>query len=301
MYYHPNLGVKVDQDFQPFESKADTVTICFRVNVAALEEAAEFDPGVNGPLGVRGNDQTSGGEIDWGTTKVILSREENDIKGDPFWSGYVFIPKDSLQTGDEQAYKFFIENPGSRSSWEEGIDDHKFIYTASLLARSDTTLHWTYFENRRPTGKTIVDATVTFRVSTEALEGIGLFNRGLGDEIKVIGPRGFDVEVGTETDFIDLNFIPALSEWTAAEPFSKIPGDKIEYKYFVRWDSSRIDPASPNYIPNLVVRGLNDDPVFGNDADEDSGWEEPAVTGGGNRSHVYTDNSLQNTLGDFRF
>ena len=122
------------------------------------------------------------------------------------------------------------------------------------------------------------------------------FDRGLGDEIKTIGPNGWDVTVGQATTFIDMNFIAALNEWTAAEPFSKFPGDQINYKFFVRWHESRTDTNSANYIPNLKIRGLNDEGT-----NEDSGWEEPAVTGGGNRIHDYTSSASQETMGDFGF
>ena len=143
-----------------------------------------------------------------------------------------------------------------------------------------------------------MDATVTFRVSTEALEQLGLFDSALGDSINVIGPRGFDVEVGLPDDFIHLNFNPLLTEWTVAEPFRKFPGDIIAFKYFIRWDASRVDPQSPNYVPNIFIRGINDTGIHDN---EDSGWEEPAVTGGGDRTYTYTSDVQQAIPGDFGF
>lgn len=294
-YYHPNDGRgKVDQFFRRFETKQDTITICFRVNMGGLTEAQEFDPAVNGPVGLRGNDQSSGGTFDWGATKILLTREESSVDNGSFWSGYGYIPKDSVTVGAEQKYKFFIENAGSRSSWEEGISDRTFLYTENLVTGSmDTTIHWVYFENRKPLGQVPVDATITFRVSTEALEGLGIFDRGVGDQIAVIGAKGWDINP-QGNDFIDLNFIPALQEWTATEPFSMIPGTDISYKYFVRWDPSRVDPVSPNYIPNLKVRFVNDD-------NESSGWEEPAVTGGGNRLYTFTSDAQQAPIGDFGF
>ncbi|MGH7455978.1 MAG: FlgD immunoglobulin-like domain containing protein, partial [bacterium] len=70
-----------------------------------------------------------------------------------------------------------------------------------------------------------------------------------------------------------------LQAWTASESFENFTGDVINYKYFVVWDPSRLDPASPNYIPNLIA---------GN------GWEEPGITGGGNRTFVWQNASQQN-------
>ena len=300
-FYHPGGGnPAVDEFFRPFKSKSDTLSIYFRVNLGGITEASLFDPAVNGPAGIRGNPETSGGFFDWGTTNVTLSREENSVNGGSFWSGVAYIPKDSVTAGSVQKYKFFIENNGG-IDWEGNVNpnspggDRILPYTTTLVnASMDTTLHWVYFDNQAPTGLIPVDATITFRVSTEALEGIGLFDRGVGDEINLIGPKGWSVVVGQPDDFIDLNFIPALQEWTVAEPFSRIPGSEIAYKYFVRWDSSRIDPSSPNFIPNLVIRGINDDV-------EDSGWEEPSIVGGGNRVYAYTNAPEQSPGGDFGF
>ncbi len=293
-YYHPNDGRgKVDQYWRPFEMKPDSLAIYFRVNMGGVTESGRFDPTVNGPVGIRGNPETSGGVIDWGETRVLLMRENTSTNDGSFWSGVAYIPKDSVNIGDQQKYKFFIEND-TDNGWENGIPDRVFTYTTTLVQGSmDTTLHWNYFENLEPKGVAPVTATITFRVSTEALEGLNLFDRGVGDQIKVIGAKGWDI-TGDEPDFIDLNFIPALQEWTATEEFTMIPGTDIAYKYFVRWDSSRVDTTSPNYIENLKIRGVNDD-------NEDSGWEEPAVTGGGNRIYTFTSDPQQNTPGDFGF
>ena len=297
-FYHPDLGTntKVDQYFSPFASKPDTVGILFRVNMAGVTEAELFDPAVNGPVGVRGDNTTSGGVIDWGATKVLLTREVNNIKNDHFWSGIAYIPKSALTPGSTQAYKFFVENNGG-IDWEGG-DNRTFKYSTALVSNSDTTLHWDNFDRRKPTGKVLIDALVTFRVNTEALEKLNLFDRSVGDEINVIGPKGFDVVFGQPDDFIHMAFNPLLQEWAVSEPFRKFAGDQIVYKFFVRWHESRVDPASPNFIPNLIIRGIND---TGSHQNEDSGWEEPAVTGGADRKYTYTSDTEQLIPGDFGF
>ncbi len=281
-FYHPNVGgAKVDQDFRPYAAKADSIAIYFRVNMGGVTELLQFDPAVNGPVGVRGDDGTSGGVINWGTTNVVLSREANSVNDGSFWSGVAYIPKDSVTAGSVQNYKFFIETSGN-IDWESG-GNRNFTYTTSLITGSmDTTLHWVNFDRKKTTGKTLVAADVTFRVSTEALEGIGLFDRGLGDQIAVIGAKGWS----RPNDFIDLNFEPLLQEWTGVEPFSSFPGTNIAYKYFVTWDSTRVDPTSPNYIPMLTL---------------DNGWEEPSAAGGGNRIFVYGNQAQQAPEGDFGF
>jgi hypothetical protein len=303
LQYYNATGGNVDQFWRPFESKQDTVAIYFRVNMAGVTTAGTFDPAVNGPVGFRGG-LPLGTHPNWDTTTILFTREENSALDGSFWSGVGYVPKDSVMAGDEQNYKFFIENKGD-IDWEGG-DNRSFTYTESLVnVTGDTTLHWDWFNRQRPVFEKPVDATITFRVSTEALEQLEftnaqgttkLFDRGLGDEIKVIGPKGWDVQFDLPTDFIDMNFNPLLQEWTATEPFSRVPGTDVIYKYFVRWDTSRVNPNSPNFIPNLVIRGVND-----GGSTEDSGWEEAAVTGGGNRFYKYTNDAQQAPEGDFGF
>ena len=281
LQFFNGTGSNQEQLWRPYVAKTDSIAIYFRVNMGGVTELLQFDPAVNGPVGVRGDDGTSGGVLNWGTTNVVLSREDNSVNDGSFWSGTAFVPKDSLTAGSVQNYKFFIENSGD-IDWETG-DNRTFTYTTSLVAGAkDTTLHWVNFDRRKTTGKALVAADVTFRVSTEALEGIGLFDRGLGDQIAVIGAKGWS----RPNDFIDLNFEPLLQEWTGVEPFSSFPGTEIAYKYFVTWDSSRVDPTSPNYIPMLTL---------------DNGWEEPSAAGGGNRIFVYGNQAQQAPEGDFGF
>jgi hypothetical protein len=285
-YYHPGGGSPaVDQFFRPFETKPDTLSIYFRVNLGGITEGGLFDPAVNGPAGVRGSPETSGGAIDWGETRVLLTREENSVDNGSFWSGVAYVPTDSVEAGSTQKYKFFIENNGG-IDWEgsvnpDDIDGNRtFDYTATLLATMDTTLQWVYFNNQAPTGKELIDSQVTFRVNLQALEDIGLFDRGVGDKVAVIGAKGWDVP----GDFIDMTFIPALQEWAVAEPFTALPGAEIPYKYFIVWDSSRVDNTSDNFIPGL---------------DLSNGWSEPGITGGGNRILVFQNAPQQSPEGDF--
>ena len=78
----------------------------------------------------------------------------------------------------------------------------------------------------------------------------------------------------------------ALEEWNKVEFFTRFPGEIIPYKYYIAWDTTRVDTTSPNYIPGL---------------DLTNGWEEPGVTGGADRSYTYTDETSQNPSGDFGY
>jgi hypothetical protein len=294
-YYHP-AGSTVNQLWRPFEEKTDSVAIYFRVNMGGQTQQQLFDPSTTDTVGVRGDGATSGSTLDWGQTKVLLSRENGSTLDSSFWSGVAYISKDSVTVAGQQPYKFVFETDGS-VTWES-TPDRMFTYTNNLVNNTmDTTLSWVYFSDVAydPNLNPPVAAILTFRVSTEAVEGLGLFNRGVGDNIYVIGPNGFDIP----DDLIPMTFIPGLQEWAASEQFSRVPGTDITYKYFIRWDSSRVDTMSPNYIPKLVMRGIND--VELGRTGEDSGWEEPSSTGGADRKYTWTSDPQQFPEGDFGF
>ncbi len=277
-YYNPDLGLGPQPQYKkPFESKPDSVAIYFRVNMGGEMETERFDPTKNGPIGLRGDPGASAGILDWGSTKVLLKWEEKSVYNGSFWSGVAFFPKTGVTERATQEFKFYAENTKD-FSWEDGAN-HKFTYPVGL---KDTTLHWTWFSGKKVKGVQPIESIITWRLSTEALEALGLFDRGVGDKMVIRGPRGW----GSDQQ-IELFFNPLLQEWTSAnEVFKLPPGTEIYYKYFIVWDPSRVDPASPNYIPNITL---------------DNGWEEPAITGGGNRTHVFQNAAQQNPVGDFGF
>jgi hypothetical protein len=272
-YYHSTQEVR-NQYWRPFESKTDSVAIYFRLNMGGIMESEQFDPLQHGPVGVRGDLGTSGGVLKWGASNVVLTLDTASIDSS-FWAGVAYIPKDSIQAGTTQKYKFFIEND-PLYSWETFSGERVFTYPLGL---KDTTLYWVYFDNLKPTGLKPVESTVTFRLNLEALEKIGLFDRSAGDKVVIRGAKG-NWELNKA---IEMNFQPALQEWIAQETFSLLPGSSVEYLYYIVWDSSRIDTLSQNYIPGL---GLSD------------GWDEVGITGGINRRFVYKDVAQQSPEGD---
>ena len=237
-YYHPDFGTKVDQMWRPFEEKPDTVAIYFRVNMAGMTESQFFDPAVNGPVGVRGGAPV--GDEGWSEGAFLpMTRETNSVLDGAFWSGTAYVPVDSIIAGNTQSYKFFVSNDGGKS-WED-TPNREFKLTESLIAKGDTTLHWDWFSGIKYVGKQPVESIVTWRVSTEALEAMGLFDRGLNDSIIVRGPRGWG-----KAEALRLDYQPLLREWVSAnEKFNTIPGNEMEYKYYVDWDSSRADKPAP--------------------------------------------------------
>ncbi len=282
-----NAGATRPQLWRPYEEHPDSVAVYFRVNMGGWIQDDTFDPDA-GIVTVRGGPPLGGWDA---ATALLLNQESNslqlkDLDGTlhpTFWSGTFYVHKDSVANGPTQAYKFVTVTGGS-DQWEDNIGNREFKFTPGVIA-NDTTLHWDWFDKKAPSASVLcADQTpITFRVSTEALEGLGLFDRGVGDKIFVIGAKGWNLP----NDLLEMNFVPALQEWTLIEPFPPtFEGTNIPYKYFVGWDSSRVDPGSPNYIPNLELN---------------NGWEEPATTGGGNRGHLFQCDPQQVPKGDFGF
>ncbi|KAA3659839.1 MAG: T9SS C-terminal target domain-containing protein [Calditrichaeota bacterium] len=282
-YFHDDAG-EVMQSWRPFEVKADTVAVWFRVNMAGLTKKQQFDPAANGPLTVRGDNTTSGGVLTWGDdTNVILSREGD---GD-FWSGAAYMPKADLTAGNVQQYKFFIVNKHADGPDWESVDNRTFTFSDALINTTmDTTLAWNWFNNEPPSFEDPVPGNVIFRVAVDALEKTGLFSRTVGDSIIIKGPKGWD-----DADAIRMDYNPVLNEYTANVSFNLVVGSTVYYKYFVKWDPSRVDPMSPNYL------GYQ----FQEADDLGTGWEEPAVNGGADRTFVFEGVGAQLLPGDFGF
>jgi len=272
-YYHGDAST-VAQFWRPFESKQDTVAVFFRVNMGGVV----FDPATE-LVDVRGG-LPLGGEPDWITIKT-LSQEVNSNRG-AFQSGVVYVPKDSIIAGvTEQQFKFVIQP----DNWES-VSNRSFVFSGT----NDTTIYWYYFNDRPPSGPPVT-AFILFRLKLDALKLAGLFDQSLGDRVAFTGakgwpPAGFDF--ATEPTMIKMIYNPSLQEWNKVESFTKFPGESIPFKYYIAWDTSRVDTSAgnPNYIPGL---------------DLTNGWEEPGVTGGADRTYLYTEESSQYPEGDFGY
>ncbi|MGH7490984.1 MAG: glycosyl hydrolase 53 family protein [bacterium] len=144
--YYNSTGESKAQYWQPFASKADSVAIYFRVNMARAVASGRFDPNVNGPVTVRGEAEASGGSLDWNVSRVHLRREEFSVRDGSFWSGVCYIPKSAALAGIALEYKFFIEND-RENGWENSVANRSLTFTRSWVeSRRDTTIHWVYFD-----------------------------------------------------------------------------------------------------------------------------------------------------------
>ena len=272
-FYHGIETVR-DQFWQPYEAKPDSFAVYFRVNMGGVTETGVFDPDTDAPVGVRGGAPLDPADA-W-SAEISLTREDGSIDNGSFWSGAAYIANDSVSGGEQQSFKFVYRGT---AVWESTAN-RVFSYSGA----KDTTIHWAYFNDQPPTGAVLVEATLTWQVKTDGLEKLGIFNRGLGESIVIDGAKAWDID-----NPIVMNYVPLLQLWMAEETFIKAPGSTFEYKAVILWDSSRVDNTSPNFIPGLDLEV----PL--------QYWDEPVVTGSGNRIYVYTDQTTQMIPGDYGF
>lgn len=271
LQYFNGWDTKVAQYWRPFESKTDSVAVYFRVNMGG----ATFDPATQ-IVDVRGG-LPMGADPTWITIKQLV-RETNSVNTGSFWSGVGYVPKSSITPGTtQQAFKFVIQP----NVWES-VGNRSFTFHST----NDTTILWYYF-NDVPPGGVKINADVLFVLKLDALEKANIFKTALGDKIAVTGAKGWpptNFVFDTEPAMLKMTYDPGAKEWDRLEPFSKYAGEAITYKYYIAWDSSRVDTLSPNYIPGLRLT---------------DGWEEPGVTGGADRSYTYGSTTPQTVPGDF--
>jgi hypothetical protein len=238
-------------------TKSDTIAVRFRVNVGAAFATGDLKE--TSVVGVRGTVVN-----DWGASAPVLTREPL-VEGNRnvFYSGVAYLP--ATNAGRAFQYKYVIEN-GATILWD--TDPNR----QGKVGRSDTTIYFSFFQNRRPPSRPIVNASLQFAVNVGVLEELGFFNRAVGDSILVRG--GFN-GFGTGSKAA---FNAVTNNWVRNENITAEAGSVQKYKYFIQWDPSRFVVDGPNYIRNLTP---------GN------GWEEPGQFGGGDREYTFTESTTQ--------
>jgi subtilisin family serine protease len=256
----------------PYVSKADSIVLFFRVNVGNQVATGALNPATD-VVGVRGNPI-----FDWGSTLLLLEPETMpEGSRNVLYSGTIWVP--SSMAGDAFKFKYVFGREDNINtgniSWDNGddaVNPDGDGNNQAVVGRADTTYAFKFFEGRRPPMADIVSASVQFAVNVGVLEEFGFFNRNVGDKVSV--PGGFNGwNTGSTMDYNE-----AFDAWTSAYPITEEVGARIAYKYFIDWDPSRTDATSANYIPNLP-----------------GGWEEPGLYGGGDRVHMFTNETTQTT------
>mgnify|MGYP001555344761 CR=1 FL=1 len=234
----------------PFESKDDSVAVWFRVNVGYPVALGDFSPDTT-TVGVRG----SKAPLTWGDDTPNISYEGSNGANE-FYSGVLYFAKSDLESDAAFEYKFYINGA---NGWE-GVANRQL----DLSSMSDTTLHFVYYNNQMPPTSKIITTALNFDVNVGILEGLGYFNSSI-DQVYVRGAFNSFTRDNQMTFNNDAGTYSALNI-----PFGPTTvGAETKYKYYILWDESRDDEASDFYLPIT--------------ADSDDGWEEPGVTGGGDR------------------
>ncbi|MCP4413800.1 MAG: hypothetical protein GY808_14675, partial [Gammaproteobacteria bacterium] len=284
------LGGGPDNNNPPY-TPSDSVDIYIKVNMAGN---AVFDPATESPSLVGHFPAPDGESSMWNPNAYKFIR----IDDTDYWGFHLRLAQSYIDTVENikfdggwpenafglHMYRFAVNDWGNTENLDGKYFDGNENRTLYLKNTStDTTLVWKFWNDTPPADIPVVTTILTWRASTEALEEMGLFDRGVGDKIEIMGPESW-----TPGEGIPMEFQPLLREWTTSnyETTAQV-GSELSYKYFVIWDSSRIDPSSDNYIEHLTLDG--------------AGWEEPSVSGGGNRVHVFVDATEQTPIGDFGF
>jgi len=264
------------RDQAPFTSVTDSVTMFFRVNVGARVQDESFDPATDS-VGIRGIPEVFRNPSDWSSTEIYLSEEPrtggNADSDNIFYSGSVRVHKDSVANfQDEVPYKFVLETAGGDVFWDN-VDGNTDGNRFTKVPAQDSTIHWAFFQETPPTDAKIINTNLNFSVNVGILEGLGFFNAGVGDSVKVRGT--FNSWGQSDTEFNSFDGTYELNN----VPLTAAVGSEVAYKYFILWDESRDDQASANFLPGITF--------------DESGWEEPATTGGADRTIVIEDTDQQ--------
>lgn len=280
-YFNGTTSQKA-QYFRPWTDYPDSVAVHFRINMEGLEQATDFDPTVDIPVMVYGGLPLGTSDDPWASF-LTLTREATDGIASSMWSGTKYIATADAAEGVTQSFKFVYSPGGSGEAWEDNIANHTFTFSTELAAGDvDTTLYWTYFDGRAPHIGDPVNTDITWTMDPGALQQLGFFDRSVGDKILISGPKGWDIP----DQAIEVTFQPLLSYWIGQENFTKYPGDVLQYKYVILYDSTRIDTLDDNYIPGLPGVEL---------------WEEPSSTEGSNRLYTIQNSTAQQVGGDFGY
>tara|TARA_R110001599_G_scaffold84130_2_gene226660 strand:- start:67282 stop:69915 length:2634 start_codon:yes stop_codon:yes gene_type:complete len=252
----------------PFTSEEDSVSLYFRVNVGAQAQDGSFDPETF-KVGVRGNGAFF--TNDWGTGDFL---EKGGQTGDNlFYEGVVRAQKDSAAAIDGSIeYKFVLEAADGTVTWES--TDNRPVN----IPAQDSTVQWVFFNNIPPTDAVIVNTTLSFEVNVGILSGLGLFNTTI-DTVAVRGT--FNSWGEARMTFDSRNGVYEANNL----PYTKAEGTEEKYKYYIKWDARRDSAESEFFLEG--IQSAN------------TGWEEPGVTGGADRSFTIENKANQDKLSEF--
>ncbi|MEP1120237.1 MAG: DUF5689 domain-containing protein [Balneola sp.] len=271
--YFNTTGDATIAETKPFVSDPDSITVYFRVNMGGKVQNQSFNPATD-IVGVRGGGVLFG--ADWSSGTTLTKETEDRLDGNVlFYNTAIKIAKTSADTVNTIEYKF-VEGAADDGSvgWEDNIGGNRSV----KIPTADTTVQWVYFDNVKPTSAKIITTDLNFEVNVGILEGLGFFNTSI-DTVIVTG--SFDSFLKTE----QMDFSSLTGTYATSFAFTGAVGNDIPYKYYVKWDSRRDSSSSEFFLEGITADG--------------SGWEEPGIFGGGNRTFELQDAPSQPTLSRF--
>ncbi len=187
-----NNGPSADsQYFRPWTAVADTfISVYFRVNMQAVMDNGSFSwTGADvDSVGVRGSG-AAGDDLSWGQTTYLKQEPAPSANGSAFkigpgsfFSGRLKFRKNAWHVGDTVYYKFLLGYNWGHDELQGGAANRMFYIPAG---KSDTTLHWVYYDNTVPVLRSNADTcTVTFQTNMTTAANNGSFNIG-SDTVQV--------------------------------------------------------------------------------------------------------------------
>ncbi len=279
--YFNNVGGTHPDEVQPFTSYEDSVSIFFRVNVAAAIQQNSFDPETD-RVAIVGTPEFFRNSGDWSSSRTYYMEPETipdyaTGNKNAFYSGPVVVADDSLSNFGEVSYKFVLVKNGSITAWDDRPGgDRKLNVPAQ-----DSTVQWVFFKDEAPSPIELVNADVAFNVNVGILEGLGYFSSGIGDKVILRGadPIGWGTAASNTMSFDDEEL-----NWGITYPLTRAPGSTFKYKYYIEYDASRKDAMSDNFLAPVAAEG-----------GQDFGYEEPVTTGGSDRVFEFSSEATQSS------
>lgn len=256
----PNRDITVSSDttisnwwnrVEPFTA-TDSIDVWFRVN---MEGDLDFDSSAATVYAAGGIPP-----LQWGNTSIMLTREGSSW----YYSGLVSFHNDSA--GVTVPYKFIYDQGGIH--WEDvaGGGDRTFMLGV------DTTIAFKYFSDTPPTTEVPITANVVFSVDVGAYKEMEIFSVAGNDTMQVRG--GFNGWASTalpdQSDLV-LERISGTDIFFKSIAITKFVATTDEYKFYIKFssaDSAAFVAENPYWFADM-------------------GYENPAKTGGGNRSYTF--------------
>ncbi|MBD3287316.1 T9SS type A sorting domain-containing protein [candidate division KSB1 bacterium] len=230
------------------------VEVTFRVDMTRAQRLGIFNPDSNG-VSLRGN-FTSWND-DPGT---LPDWALDDLGGDMIYTGTF----SGFNTA-ELVYKYVITDQETNLfNWEDAISNRM----DTLTTVQDVSLETAFWDSIPPPAEAIT-ANVLFKVDVTPLLELDAFDPTLGDTLQLRGEFNGWSDSDPEKSIMRQSLL-SLTQYELTLPIEAVPGDELPYKFFIDYD----DQGGTRDVP-------------------ESGWEEPASTGGANRFYTFTDQTQQ--------